>query len=55
MTYEEILEKLKNDEIVSIKGIWCFYGRSMSCGDGCCNDYLDSSEEAAELAAYYSK
>jgi len=55
MFYEEILEKLKNNEIVSIKNTWCFYGTSMACGDGCCDTTFDSIEEAAEMAAYYNK
>ncbi len=53
MKYEEILEKLRNDELVHIKNIWTFYRNSYSCCAGCCNDILDSVEEAAKLAAYF--
>jgi hypothetical protein len=49
MNYEQVLQALKDEKFVDIGGIWSFFGRSMTCPDGCCNDGQDTLEEAAEM------
>lgn len=50
MTYEEVLAALQDSRHISVGYTWSFFGRSMVCGSGCCNDFYDTLEEAAELA-----